>query len=190
MSYHRPGSLFGYSQCDLHVPEYLQEEFASFLPFLEKTIVYRQDNGLLLQEHGEREKLTSQLRGMFVSGFELKNGTIIIPLPLFYSELGLVCTKDYQFVEYTPAECFNEFVQFGVDARQQVNENLKASVIAETMKLLANRSSGYQMMVQTSHFVTKNLNDERLHTATNNKLFKRQAHTNDQLYGVELMNSN
>ena len=162
------GLLFGYSQCGLDVLEYLQEEIANLFPILEKTIVYRKVNGPLLQEYAEREEITSQLRRRFVSNFELKNGIIIIPLPLFYSELGIICTKVYQFVEYTPAGSFNEFVQSAVDARHQVNQNLKDSVIAETMKLLASSSFGYQMMVQTSHSVTKNLNDDRLHTAINN----------------------
>ena len=108
---------------------------------------------------------------------------------LFYLQLGLVCKKIYRFVEYTPIKCFNKFVQSAVDARREGDENLNSSVVAETMKLLANSSYGYRIMDRSRHTVTKYLNDEKTHGAINTKLFKRLDHINDQLYEVELPKS-
>ena len=54
------------------------------------------------------------------------------------------------------------------------------------MKLLANRSCGYQIMDRTRHAVTKYLNDEKTHGAINTNFFKRLDHINDHLYEVEL----
>ena len=101
-----------------------------------------------------------QPRRMLISSFIPTNGTIITPLLLFYLKLGLVCKEIHRYVQYTPRKCFNNFVQSAVVARCQGNENPDSSVVAETMKLLANSSYGYQIMDRSRHTVTKYLNDE------------------------------
>ena len=121
-----------------------------------------------------------------ISSFPLQNGTLIIPLLLFYFHFGLVCTKTRRFVEYTPKKGFNSFVLSAVDARRQCDENPNSSVVAETMKLLANSSYGYQIMDRSQHTVAKYLIDEKTHAAINSKLFKKFDHVNNSLYEVEL----
>ena len=105
---------------------------------------------------------------MLISSFKLENGkTVITPLFNFYMELGLQCTKIYRFVQYSPRKCFNNFVQSVVDARREGDENPLSGVVAETMKLLANSSYGYQIMDKSRHTITKYLNDEKTHKAIN-----------------------
>ena len=106
---------------------------------------------------------------MLISSFHLKNGTIITPLLSYYLHLGLECTKIPQFVQYTPKKCLSSFVQSAVNARRLGDGNPNSSVLAETMKLLANSSYGYQIMDRSRHTVTKFLNDEKTHSAINNK---------------------
>ena len=60
---------------------------------------------------------------MLISSFILTNGTIITPLLLFYLKLGLVCKKIHPYVQYTPRNCLNNFVQSTVDARREEDEN-------------------------------------------------------------------
>ena len=103
--------------------------------------------------------------------------------------LGLECTKNHPFVQYTPKKCFSSFVQSGVNARRQVDENSKSSVMAETMKFLANSSYGYQIMDPSRHTVTKYLNNENTHSAINIKPFDRPNLITHQLYEVELVKS-
>ena len=74
-----------------------------------------------------------------------------------------------------------------MDARRQGDENPNSSVVAKTMKLLANSSYGYQMKDPSRYTVTKYLNDEKTHSAINSKMFKRPNHITDQLYEVELV---
>ena len=121
-----------------------------------------------------------------MSSYFIENGTIITPLLLFYLDLGLVCKKCNRFVEYTPIKCFNKVVQFAVDARREGDENPNSSVVAETMKLLANGSYGYQIMDRSRRTVTNYLSDEITNGAINTKFFKRLDHINDHLYEVEL----
>ena len=131
----------------------------------------------------------SQPKRMLISSFHLKNGTIITPLLLYYLLLGLECTTIHQFVQYTPEKCFSSFVESAVNARRQGDENPNSSVVAETMKLLANSSYRYQIMLRSRHTVTKYLNDEKTHSAINNKFFKRLNFITSQLYEVELVKS-
>ena len=138
-----------------------------------------------MKNYAEEEKLLSQPRKMLISSFILQNGTLITLL-LFYLQLGLVVTKIHRFVEYTLKKRFNSFVQAAVDTRRKSDENPKSSVVAETMKLLANSSYGYQVMDRSRHTVTKYLTDEKTHAAINSKLFKKLDHVNNSLYEVEL----
>ena len=162
------GRLFGYVQCDIEVPEHLRSYFSNFPPIFTKNIVVRrEDIGNLMRDYAEKENIMPQPRRMLISSFILLIGTILTPLILFYLKLGLVCKKIHRFVQYTPRKCFNNFVQSAVDARRQRDENPNSSVVAETMKLLANSSYGYQIMDRSRHSVTKYLNDEKTHSAIN-----------------------
>ena len=182
----RNGKLFGYVQCDNEVPEELKENFANFPPIFKNKNVGRHDIELLMNDFAEKEGPLSQPRKMLISSYFLENGTLITPLVLFYLELGLVCKKIYRFVEYIPLKCFDKFVQSAVNARREGDENPNSIVVAETMKVLANSSYGYQIIDRSRHTVTKYLNDEKTHGAINTKLFKRLDHINDQLYEVEM----
>ena len=183
------GRLFGYVQSDIEVPEHLRDYFSNFPPIFKNTAVSRDDIGNLMKQYAEKENIMVQPRRMLISSFNLTNGTFITPLPLFYLQLGLVCKKIHRFVQYTPRKSFGNFAQSAVDARRQGDENLNSSVFAETMKLLANSSYGYQVMDRSRHTVTKYLSDEKTHSAINSKLFKRLNHITDQLYEVELVKS-
>ena len=142
-----------------------------------------------MKEYAEKEGIMSQPKRMLISSFHLKNGTIITPLLLYYLHLGLEGTKIHQFVQCTPKKCFSSFVQSAVNAWRQGDENINSFVVAETMKLLANCSYGYQIMDRSRHTVTKCLNDEKTHSANNIKLFKRLNFITDQLYEIELVKS-
>ena len=185
----RSGRLFGYLQCDLNVPEHLKAYFPSFPPIFKNTVVSRNDIGYLMKEYAEKEGIMSQPKRMLLSSFHLKNETIINPLLLYYLHLGLECTKIHQCVQYTPQKCFNSFVQSAVKIRRQEYENPNSSVVAETMKLLANSSYGYQIMDRSGHTVTKYLNDEKTHSGIIIKFFKQLNFITDRLYEVELFKS-
>ena len=178
--------LFGYVQCDFEEPENLRVDFANFPPIFKNTLVSESDIGDLIENYAEEKRLLSQPRKMLISSFTLQNGTPITPLLFFYLQLGLVCTKiHHRFVDYTPMKCFNSFVQAAVDARRKGDENPNSNVVAETMKLQANSSYGYEIMDRSRHTVTKYLTDEKTHAAINCKLFKKLDHVNNSLYEVK-----
>ena len=77
-------------------------------------------------------------------------------------------------------------MQSAVDARREGDENPNSSVVAETTKLLANSSFGYQVMDRSRYTVPKYLSDEKTHGAIKTKFFKHLDHIIGQLYEVEL----
>ena len=113
----RKRNLLGYVQCDFELLRNLRANFANFPPIFQKPLVSRNEIGGLMEKYAERERLLSQPRKTLISSFTLQNATLITPLLLFYLQLGLVCPKNYCFVEYTPNKGFNSFVQPAVDAR-------------------------------------------------------------------------
>ena len=67
------------------------------------------------------------------------------------------------------------------------DENPKCSVVAESMKMLANTSYGYQIIDHSRQFAVKYLDDGKMHAAINKKLFKGLACVGDQLSELELV---
>ena len=183
------GQLFGYVQCDIEVLEHLRNYFSNFLPIFKNTAVSRNDIGNLMKQYAEKENIKVQPRRILISSFVLTNGTIRTLLFLFYLQLELVSKKIHRFVQYTPRKWFGNFVQSAVDAWQQGEENPNSSVVAETLKLLANNSWGYRTLDRSRHTVTKYLTDEKTHSAINSKMFNRLNHITDELYEVELVKS-
>ena len=97
----KKGSLFGYVQCDIEVPENLRVNFANFPPIFKNTLVSKNDIGDLMKTYAEEGGIISQPRKMLTTSFTLENGTLITPLLLFCQQLGLVVTKIHRFVEYS-----------------------------------------------------------------------------------------
>ena len=112
------GNLFGYVQCDIEVTNFLRADFANFPPIFKNT-----DFGDLMKTYAEEEGIMSQPRKMLISSFTSQNGTLITPLLLFYLHLGLAVTKLHNFVEYTPKNCFDSFIQAAVDAKRKSDES-------------------------------------------------------------------
>ena len=169
------------------MPETLRETFANFSPIFKNINGGRDDIGPFMKEYAEKERLLTQPRRMVISSYFLENGTKITPLQLFYLDLKLVCKKNHRFVQYTPMKCFNNFVQCAVNARREGDENLISSVVAETMKLLANSCYVYHIMDRSQHTVTKYISDEKAHGPINIKMFKHLSYINDHLYEVKLV---
>ena len=153
--------LFGYMKCDIELPENLRSKFVNYPPIFQNIFVSKNDIGDLMKNYAEEERLLSQSRKMLISSLTLQNETLITSLLLFLLQLVLVVTKIHRFVEYTPKKCFNSFLHAAVDARTKGDENPKSSVVAETMKLLANNTYSYQIMDRSRHTVSKYLSDKK-----------------------------
>ena len=165
--------LFFCVECSIEVLEKLWDPFANY-PFIFKKIdVGRGDIGPFMKQYDEKERLLSHPSRLLIPSFFLENGTINTPFLLFLSGSGACLQKEYRFVQNIPMKRFNIFVQSEVNARREGDESPNSSVVAATMKLLANSSYGYQIMDRSRHTVTKYLSDESTHVAISNKMFER-----------------
>ena len=70
-------------------------------------------------------------------------------------------------------------MQSAVNARREGDKNPNSSVVAETMKVRAKSSYGYQIKDRSRRTFTKYLSDEKKHGAINRKLLKPLNHIND-----------
>ena len=129
-------------QCDLSVPNELEAKFSTFPPNFKNSDVTRNGIGEYMKTNADENGLLKQWQRRVISSFKLTNSTLITPLFNFYLDLGVQCTKIYRFVQYTQRKIFNSFVQSDVDARRAGDKNPLSDVVAETMKLLGNSSSG------------------------------------------------
>ena len=148
------GRLFRHLHGDIEVLEHLRDYFFNFPPIFKSTAVSRDDIGNVMKQYAENDNFMVQPRRMLISSFILTNGTIKTLLLLFFLQLGLVCEKNHRLVQYAPRKCFDNFVQSAVDARRQRDEIPYLSVVAETIKLLANSSYGYQIIDHSQLTVT------------------------------------
>ena len=115
--------------------------------------------------------------------------TIITPFLLFCSEIGFLSRKLHRFVHSNPVNCLNKIVQSGVSAHCQEEQNSNPSFVVENLMLLGNSSYDRQIKDRSRHSVTRYMNNEKIHSVLNNKMFKRLGHINDQLIEVELAKS-
>ena len=152
-------------QCDLIVPDNLKPTFSNFPPIFKNIDVCRNDIGENMKNYAEENDLLKNPQRMLSSSFKLENGTLITPLPNFYLSYGFQCTKIYGFIEYNLRKGFNNFVQLVVVARRERNKNPHSAVVAETLKLLGNRSHSYQIMDRSRNTIIKYLGNEKTHKA-------------------------
>ena len=159
--------------------------FANFPPIFQDTLVRQSNIGNLMNKYAEEERFLSQPRKRLITSFTLQNGTLVTHLLFFFLQLGLDSTKIQRFVEHTPKKNFTRFLQSAVEARTQGDENPNSTVVAVTMKFLANSSYGYQIVDRSRHTVTKYLTDKETHAANDSNLFERLYHVNNSFYEVE-----
>ena len=91
---------------------------------------------------------------MIAPRFTSQSGTLTTLPFLVYHELALVCTKIHKCIALTPKKRFTSFMKPAVDAREQVDENLKSSVVTQTMNFLANSVYHYLNMDRSRNTVT------------------------------------
>ena len=160
-----------------------------FSSIFKNTLVPGSDFGEFMTKYAEENKRLTQPRRMLLSCFHFINGTIITQFSYFYFGLGLECTQIHRFVQDTGLKCFNSFVQSAAIAWRGGDGNPHSSVVAETMKLLANSSYGYQMLDRSPHTLSKYLSDGKAHKAINNKFFKKLNYLNSILIKTESIKS-
>jgi len=130
------GSLFGVVECDIEVPEELKEKFSEMCPIFKNVEISREDIGDYMREFAEENDIMSRPRRSLIGSYFGEKILLATPLLKWYLEHGLVVTRVYQVVEYTPKACFKPFGEAVSDARRAGDRDPNKAIIADTMKLV------------------------------------------------------
>jgi hypothetical protein len=127
-----------------------------------------------MQDHVRRFQLPEKPRRLLVGGMR-GGGQMLISTPLlkWYLEHGMVVTKIYQVVEFTPHRCFRNVVKEVSDGRSLGDSDPNKAIIADTKNVEGNSGYGGTIMDQEKfQSVTYVQGTGRVMTEANKPQFK------------------
>ena len=92
------GTLFGMVECDVRVPEELQDYFSEMQPVLKNASVTQDDIGPLMRQYAEEHDIMSAPRRMHVGSYRGDNILLATPLLRWYLAHGLIVDHLYQII--------------------------------------------------------------------------------------------
>ena len=183
------GTLFGMVECDIHVPEHLQDHFAEMQPVFKNVTVTRDDIGPFMRQYAEENDIMSAPRRMLVGSFHGIKLLLATPLLRWYLAHGLVVDRVYQVVEYEPNPCFQRFGESVSAARRAGDSDPEKAIIADTMKLLGNSGYGKTVTNIDRHHDVKYCTEVGTSALINNKRFRQLDVVTDDAYEIEMNKS-
>ncbi|KAK7093429.1 hypothetical protein V1264_007188 [Littorina saxatilis] len=180
------GSLFGLIQCNIEVPDHLQEHFQELQPIFKNTNVSRDDIGDFMRKYCETNNLLRQPRRTLVASYYGERILLATPLLKWYLEHGLVITDVQLVVEYRPMTCFQQFVDTVAAARREGDSDPSKTIVADTFKLLGNSAYGKTLTNLAKHTDVVYTDDETtIKKLINSNRFRKLTHLTDDLVEVE-----
>ena len=183
------GTLFGMVECDIHVPEHLQDHFADMQPVFKNVTVTRDDIGPFMRQYAEENDIMSAPRRMLVGSFHGIKLLLATPLLRWYLAHGLVVDRVYQVVGYDPNPCFQRFGESVSAARRAGDSDPEKAIIADTMKLLGNSGYGKTVTNVDRHHDVKYCTEVGTSALINNKRFRQLDVVTDDAYEIEMNKS-
>ena len=178
------GRLFGMVECDLHVPEHLQDHFAEMQPIFKNATVTRDDIGPFMRQYAVDHDIMSTPRRMLVGSYRGDKILLTTPLLQWYIAHGLVVDRVYQVVEYEPKPCFQNFGDSVSAARRAGDADPDKAIIADTMKLLGNSAYGKTVTNVDRHRDVKYCTEVGTSLLVGNKRFRQLDVVTDDAYEV------
>ena len=180
------GTLFGMVECDVRVPEELQDYFSEMQPVFKNARVTRDDIGPFMRQYAEEHDILSKPRVMLVGSFRGVKILLATPLLRRYLAHGLVVDRVYQIIEYEPNPCFRRFGESVSTARRAGDEDPDKAIIADTMKLLGNSGYGKTVTNVDRHRDVKYCTEIGTSALINNKRFRQLDVVTEDAYEIEM----
>ena len=86
------------------------------------------------------------VRRLLVGGMKARQILLSTPLLQWYLNHGLVVTRLYEVVEFSPVRCFKNFVDQGIEGRRQSDNDPDLGLLGDTFKILLNSAFGSSML--------------------------------------------
>lgn len=148
-------SMFGVVEVDIEVPENLKEHFQEMPPIFKNITIQEQDIGEHMSEFLRSSNKTFKDTRYLIGSMFATKILLITPLLRWYIQHGLVVTKIYQFIEFSPKKAFLPFEQSVTNDRRAGDRDPAYKVIADTSKLIGNSFYGYTIMNKSKHLSVK-----------------------------------
>ena len=178
------GTLFGMVECDVRVPEHLQDHFAEMQPIFKNATVTRDDIGPFMRQYAEEHDIMSTPRRMLVGSYHGEKLLLATPLLRWYLAHGLIVDRVYQVVEYEPNPCFQRFGESVSAARRAGDSDPEKAIIADTMKLLGNSGYGKTVTNVDKHRDVRYCTEVGTSSCINNKRFRQLDVVAEDAYEV------
>ena len=178
------GTLFGMVECDVRVPEHLQDHFAEMQPIFKNTTVTRDYIGPFMRQYAEEHDIMSTPRRMLVGSFHGIKLLLATPLLRWYLAHGLVVDRVYQIVDYEPNPCFQRFGESVYAARRAGDADPEKAIIADTMKLLGNSAYGKTVTNIDKHRDVRYSTEVGTSSHINNKRFRQLDVVTEDAYEI------
>ena len=178
------GTLFGMVECDVRVPEHLQDHFAEMQPIFKNATVTLDDIGPYMRQYAEENDIMSTPRRMLIGSYRGEKILLATPLLRWYLAHGLVVDRVYQIVEYSPKPCFRDFVESVSASRRAGDEDPDKAIIADTMKLLGNSAYGKTVTNIDRHRNVKYCTEVGTSACINNKRFRQLDVVTEDVYEI------
>ena len=167
----RQGRIFGAVEVDIHVPESLKSYFEEMPPTFKNVVVKHEDIGSHMQDYLEKAGKSFKNTKYLIGSMFGEKILIITPLLVWLLEHGLVVTRIYQIIEFSPASCFKPFADRVSNDRRAGDRDPNLKPIADTSKLIGNSFYGYTIMDRTKHQHVQFLGEDDAIKAVNNPRF-------------------
>ena len=182
----KDGSLFCAVECDFHVTDRLRDFFSEMCPISKNAEVGIDDIGdhmaVFARECGLLKKPRRNLMG------SLKGEKILIATPLlkWYLEHGLIVTRVFEVIEFTPVACFKPAGEAVSQARRAGDgKDDRLKILAETMKLIGNSSYGKMITNNTKYRQVEYCSWLKTRRAINTPFYRSCEEVSEDLWEVE-----
>ena len=185
IQYNQDGCLFGFVECNIHVPEHLKDYFSDMIPIFKNTEVSLRDVGQHMQEYAKEHNIKDIPCHLLIGSYFGKKIGLSTPLLKWYLNHGLVITHVYRVVKYIPNAAFDSFMTQVAQARLDGDRDKDKALIAETMKLIGNSSYGKLITNREKHHHIAYVNESDISTEIMDEHFYSLTELSNDYYEVE-----
>ena len=136
LGYIENGDLFGVVEVDINVPVHLKEYFQEMPPVFKNINITEADIGDYMREFLKENKRTFKDTRYLIGSMFASKILLITPLLKWYLSHGLIVTKVYQVIEFSPKRAFQLFAANVSDDRRSGDRDPAYQAIADTSKLI------------------------------------------------------
>lgn len=182
--------FYGLVECDLHTPDHLRNYFAEMQPIFKHSLISRTDLPPTMLDYATKHNILRSPQKSLIGSYFGEKVLVLSTLLKWYLEKGLVISKIYQIVQFTPFSCFSHFGEAVCDARRAGDIDSSKKLISETAKLSGNVIYGTTITNKERFTDVKYVNTpEKASQLVNSKRFMSAAELADDIYEVQLSKS-